>query len=135
MSPTNIHPITQSPDFLTAVVGCAALDSDHLIADLGGRTLLMDRTSGEVRASFETVGLHLMGVDTYGLVAIFSEDLSWNIQVYDLCERRWLENTDPDFPRFVLEEDGDMAWVADVETGARYGVVELLSAEELRRSA
>ncbi len=65
---------------------------------------------------------------------IVSEDLSWNYQVWSLEKGCWLANPDPDFPRFILEEDGVCAWMVDLDTGDRYQLEEL-PPQEVRFSA
>ncbi len=112
----------------------AVLDGQRLVIDLPTQTLIIRRSDGVVLEAIRSAGLTLLGVDETGERAIFSEDLSWNYQVWVLADRRWMDNPDPDFPRFILEEDGQSAWLIDLDTQHRCRLEELPPAE-LRRSA
>lgn len=96
----------------------------NLVLDLSARTILVCRESAVVLDIIVSTGLSLLGFDDDGRVAIFSDDLSWDYQVYDLSTRTWLDNDDPDFPRFSLEDDGVSTWLIDLDTNARYHVAE-----------
>lgn len=96
----------------------------NLVLDLSERTLLVCRDTAVVIDIIESSGLSLLGFDEDGRVAIFSDDLSWDYQVYDLSSRSWLDNDDPDFPRFTLEEDAVSAWLLDLDTNIRYHLAE-----------
>lgn len=112
--------------------GWAVLGTDQMILDLPDRTLIIDRCSGEILDDLRTTGMTLLGVDIDRRVAVFSEDLSWVYQAYNLRDRVWLDNPDPDFPRFVLEEDGEQAWLVDLDTDDRYPLEEILPIEARR---
>ena len=107
---------------------------ERLVLDTDEQTVIVRCEDGEVLQTIDSAGMTLLGVDGDGQLAIFSEDLSWNYQVWDLERKRWLLNPDPDFPRFILEEDGVSAWMVDLDTGDRYRLEEL-PPEEIRRSA
>lgn len=99
---------------------------DRLVLDLPARTIIVARDSGIILDIIESDGMTLLGVDEAGTLAIFSDDLSWNYQVYPLDSRAWMDNDDPDFPRFVLEEDGEAAWLIDMDTNIRHRLQELV---------
>ena len=107
---------------------------ERLVLDTTEQTIIVRCEDGEVLQTITSAGMTLLGIDGDGRLAIFSEDLSWNYQVWDLEKKRWMANPDPDFPRFILEEDGVSAWMVDLDTGDRYRLEEL-PPEELRRSA
>src|SRR5687767_2674444 len=76
---------------------------DRAVVDYGGMSALVIDSTGAVLDSWPTQEMTLLGVDATGRLAVFSEDFTWNHQVYDLEAARWLENADPDLPRFVYE--------------------------------
>lgn len=108
-----------------AVSGWGLL-GDRLFIALPARTIIVARDTGVILDIIDSDGMTLLGVDEDGQLAIFSDDLSWNYQVYPFDARAWMDNDDPDFPRFVLEEDGDIAWLIDMDTNIRYHIQELV---------
>mgnify|MGYP005675898345 CR=1 FL=1 len=131
---TNIHSVLEGARLPTS--GWVAMPGlpERLVLDTDEQTVIVRCEDGEVLQTIDSAGMTLLGVDGDGQLAIFSEDLSWNYQVWDLERKRWLLNPDPDFPRFILEEDGVSAWMVDLDTGDRYRLEEL-PPEEIRRSA
>ncbi|MFT5682333.1 MAG: hypothetical protein ACI8RZ_003251 [Myxococcota bacterium] len=131
---TNIHSVLEGAHLPTT--GWLAMPGmpERLVLDTAEETVIVRRDDGSVLQTIETKGKTLIGIDGEGALAIFSEDLSWNYQVWDLSRGRWLANPDPDFPRFILEEDGVSAWMVDLDTGDRYRLEEL-PAEDVRASA
>ena len=102
--------------------------SDRLVVDYCGVSALLRRSDGAVLDAWRSADCTLLGVDVEGRFAFFTDDFSWNIQVYDLQAAAWIADADPDFPRFVMEEDGDRVWVVDLDTRSRYRVFEAESA-------
>lgn len=98
--------------------------SEQLVVDYGEIAALLRRVDGAVLDSWSSRGCSLLGVDVEGRLAFFTDDWSWNILVYDLESAGWLTDADPDFPRFTLEEDGERAWIIDLDTRHRYRVIE-----------
>ncbi|MEL6343004.1 MAG: hypothetical protein AAFV53_07705 [Myxococcota bacterium] len=99
--------------------GWAYLDGERMILDLPHRALVIRQSTGEILDDLRTEGMSLLGIDVDRRYAVFSEDLSWSYQLYDLRNQVWLDNPDPDFPRFILEEDGDDAWIIDLDSDDR----------------
>ncbi len=106
--------------------------SAQLVVDYGGISALLRRVDGTVVDSWSSRECSLLGVDVEGDFAFFTNDFSWSVHVYDLKAARWVVDTDPDFPRFTLEEDGERVWVVDLDTRHRYRVIEAISAEPAR---
>lgn len=131
---TNIQSVLEGARLPTS--GWVAMPGlpERLVLDTAEQTIIIHCEGGEIEQTIPSEGMTLLGVDGDGQMAIFSEDLSWNYQVWDLEKRTFLSNPDPDFPRFILEEDGVSAWMVDLDTGDRYRLEEL-PPEELRRSA
>ena len=131
---TNIHSVLEGARLPTS--GWVVMPGlpQRLVLDTDEQTIIVRCKDGEVLHTIESAGMTLLGVDGDGHLAIFSEDLSWNYQLWDLENGCWFTNTDPDFPRFILEEDGVSAWMVDLDTGDRYRLEEL-PPEEIRRSA
>lgn len=92
----------------------------RLVLELVDRTVFVDRESGVVTDIVPSEGLTLLGVDTHGQFAIFSHDSSWSYALYNLTSRLWMDDDDPDFPRFVLEENEQQAWIVDLDNFNRY---------------
>jgi hypothetical protein len=147
MSLTQLHLIPVLDTTMSCAVGqvmplddpqlslrCIALLDDRVLIDLPTRTLVLDRNTGVILDIIESEGLTLLGVDEDGLIGIFSDDLSWNYQTYPFAEQAFLDNDDPDFPRFTLEEDSEGAWLFDMDTTIRYRLEEL-ALDDTRRSA
>ena len=131
---TSIHNVLEGARLPT--VGWVSLPGEpkRLVQDAEEQTVIVSGDDGTVLQTIDSAGKTLLGIDGEGVLAIFSEDLSWNYQVWDLNTQTWLDNPDPDFPRFILEEDGVSAWLVDLETGDRYRLEEL-PPEEIRRTA
>jgi hypothetical protein len=106
--------------------------SERLVVDYSGISALQRRQDGAVLDSWSSRETTLLGVDVEGTLAFFTDDWSWNILVYDLNTSAWISDADPDFPRFVLEEDGERVWVVDLDTRHRYRVIEATAAESVR---
>ena len=131
---TNIHRVLEGAHLPTT--GWLTMPGlpERLVLDTTEQTVIIRRDDGAVLQTIDTKGKTLIGVDGEGLLAIFSEDLSWSYQIWALDQDCWLSNPDPDFPRFILEEDGVTAWMVDLDTGDRYRLEEL-PAQEVRVSA
>jgi len=112
----------------------AILDAFRLILDLMEQTIIVDRSTGEILNIIESDGLTLLGMSRDKTIAVFSSDLSWDNQLYRIDERSWSQNEDPDFPRFVLEEDEHGASIIDLEIDERITIEQLLP-YALRRTA
>ena len=102
--------------------------SERLVVDYGSISALLRRADGAVLDSWSSRDCSLLGVDVEGALAFFTDDWSWNIQVYDLSTGAWLTDTDPDFPRFTLDEDGECVWVLDLDTRHRHRIIEAATA-------
>lgn len=50
-------------------------------------------------------GFTLAGITADGALLVFSSDMSWNVIVYGVHSRKWSTNDDPDFPRWVIDND------------------------------
>jgi len=101
--------------------------SEQLVVDYGGIAALLRRMDGVVLDSWSSRDCSLLGVDVEGRFAFFTDDWSWSILVYSLESADWIADSDPDFPRFTLEEDGERVWVIDLDTRHRYRVIEAKS--------
>jgi hypothetical protein len=106
--------------------------SAQLVVDYSGISALLRRVDGAVVDSWSSRECSLLGVDVEGSFAFFTNDFSWSVHVYNLKTARWVVDTDPDFPRFTLEEDGDRVWVVDLDTRHRYRIIEAISAAPAR---
>jgi hypothetical protein len=118
---TNIHSVLEGACLPTT--GWLTMPGlpERLVLDTPEQTIIVRSEDGGVLSTIPSEGLTLLGVDGDGRLMIFSEG----------C---WLANPDPDFPRFILEEDGVCAWMVDLDTGDRYQLEEL-PPQEVRFSA
>lgn len=63
-------------------------------------------------------GFTYLGLTLDGTLHVFASLMSWDVKVCGAFSGKWSSNTDPDFPRYLIDSENDL--LHDLETNTTY---------------